>query len=181
MISLTLYTLIEINKYGCIDQCNENKWYLLQGQLNQIRTVHPTRRTDQPARTRTRNHPNRPLRRRLQVATHRTRHTSSRLASFLPKTQATQPDHKTKNLRRYLKDFQQKLTKIDGIWSSPAKNTWNPIRPNEIRWDLREIQQDLVVIWLDLDGSGQNNITSNPTQHPMIQPKPNETRTTRSD
>ena len=149
MISLTLCTLIEINKYGCIDQCNENKWYLLQGQLNQIRTVHPTRRTDQPeqpTRTRTGNCPNRPLQRRLQVATYRTRHTSSRLAGFLPKTQATQPNHKTKNLRRYSKDFRQKLTKIGGIWSSPAKNTWNPIRPNKIRWDLREIQQDLIVI-----------------------------------
>ena len=142
MISLTLCTLIEINKYGCIDQCNENKWYLLQGQLNQIRTVHPTRRTDQPARTRTRNHPNRPLRRRLQVATHRTRHTSSRLAGFLPKTQATQPDHKTKKPptifegfstktyknRRYLEFSSEEYLKFHQTQRDPVRSQRDPTR-----------------------------------------------------
>ena len=99
------------------------------------RTVHPTQRTDQPEQ---------PVRTRTNYSDINCRSPPQNPTPFesvgrFPPPKPEPLDLKPKNLRWYSKDFQRKLTKTGGIWSSPTKITWNPIKSNEIRWDLVEI------------------------------------------
>ena len=142
------------------------------------RTVHPTRIPNQPAWARIESlSSNRHSDGRWRVTAHETRRLRVDWRFSSPKTRATRPDHKPRNFWRYSKVLQRKHTKSDDIGSYPTKIYLKPIRLDEIRRNLVEIQRDLVVIWPDLNGSGhldgsnQNNDIGDKNRNRPMNPK----------
>ena len=101
------------------------------------RTVHPTRRTDQPeqpAQTQTRNRSNQPLWRRLQVSAIKPDALQVSWQVSSPKTQTTWPKN------------QKPLVIFEGFSTKTYKNRWyleffdkDYLKFHQIRWDLVEI------------------------------------------